>query len=532
MQAQDTAEIFSTKSCYREYTRRRCTVAILPWVLQVSGQGCVSGQTTSMGSQPSCCSGSNTAHASEGCHTCRRLSTSKTDPGNASHSNDCQSWCQPIIAGAVRHSTLLQPTSQPLGKLPCTRGRRHLQSFHQTLLGFQDHVSSRCGLPRAVRRCEGDILHSRWIPAHCGCAGAAVLSHVAHVLHRDAVHRATFAAQCHLSLSTISRVLSGQPRRNAVQYGRMRAWLYRQDQQWVERALQVVGEGMPAQDAVEEEEWKEWKALTLALDRRAEIDRLLIPSLTPSASPQSSTDAMEVDGDGADGADGAEMDDDADSNGHDAASLLETKAPAPSRRVKGGRTRRASLSRDSSASSAASVDGGASAGAASGLPASYLNSPPDDVAERVDFFLTQLRLSQKQLAALCGLPLSTLSQVVRRVYKPWPDDASPPLYAAPSPFLALLSFLHAVDGALAGLVRPRLSEVHDADNLRFLSSLTVSGISRDRLNVWMDAKTANPMQDRQWIDQIASKSSESRRRPSSGSGERTKAKEEQPEGDG
>ena len=142
------------------------------------------------------------------------------------------------------------------------------------------------------------------------------------------------------------------------------------------------------------------------------------------------------------------------------------------------------------------------------VPPAYFTSA-DAILDRLDFYLLQLHLSQKTVAHFTTLPLTTVSQLIRRVYKPWPTDEQPLTPATttgPSAvFVVVVALLWWLDGMLSGVVRGRVGNVHDTCNLAFLSSLTVSGLSRERLNVWLDGKTSNPLHDRQWIDEIAIK---------------------------
>ena len=140
------------------------------------------------------------------------------------------------------------------------------------------------------------------------------------------------------------------------------------------------------------------------------------------------------------------------------------------------------------------------------IPPPYFASA-DAIVDRLDFYILQLHLNQKTIAYLTSLPLTTVSQLIRRVYKPWPTHDQPLTAAASagSAFIAVVALLWWLDGMLSSVVRSRVSNVHDTWNLAFLSSLTVSGLSRERLNVWLDGKTVNPLHDRQWIDEIAMK---------------------------
>ena len=155
---------------------------------------------------------------------------------------------------------------------------------------------------------------------------------------------------------------------------------------------------------------------------------------------------------------------------------------------------------------------------AASLPSFLLSSLPtisspyftsaDAIIDRLDFYILQLRLSQKTLAHLTTVPLTTISQLIRRVYKPWPTDEQPlstNSTGSSGVFVVVVALLWWLDGMVSGVVRGRVSNVHDTCNLAFLSSLTVSGLSRERLNVWLDGKTVNPLHDRQWIDEIAIK---------------------------
>ena len=432
--------------------------------------------------------------------------------------------------------------------------------------------------------------------AYAASPWPAILQHLVHSLTRDAVSRSAFASQVHLSLSTVSRVLSGQPRVKRVEYGRMRVWLWRRDEEYV-RVREGEGRGG---SGVTEAEWEEWKALAMELEQRQRIDNLLIAADEGAAAGETAGNAVEAEvaaeaasetvEEAADAADvSMDTDDDGtkedassmevDSNGADSviaatdavtnvrstrnggrrnsrsrrqspalkpattddqpdvatsdlSSSLQASAPSPNTLAASSPTAStafstaASTSAASPSTSSAVVSSAASptssTSSLASLTSSFLLSalpsvpPPyftsaDAIVDRLDFYILQLHLSQKTVALLTSLPLTTVSQLIRHVYKPWPTPEQQPLAAsaaAGSPtavFVVVVALLWWLDGMLSGVVRARVGNVHDTCNLAFLSSLTVSGLSRERLNVWLDGKTANPLHDRQWIDEIAVK---------------------------
>ena len=433
---------------------------------------------------------------------------------------------------------------------------------------------------------------SRLPQPYSASSWSAILSHLLHVLSRDAVSRSAFASQVHLSLSTVSRVLSGQPRVKRIEYGRMRVWLWRRDEEYV-RVREEEGRGG---SGVTGPEWEEWQALTMDLEQRQRIDAKLIAadegapangaanqagqaaadlehdaSTTKAEDEGETTDvSMDTDEDGV--KDDASME--VDSNGaYPITPAIDEVVNVRGTRRGGSRSSRgrrqspalkpadsdsqaavmqAALSLLPSSSLSSSESSPSSATASSTLPLSATPSSPtpsstitssslslaapspsppvvfssspllsslssispayfssaDAIIDRLDFYILQLHLSQKTVAHLTTLPLTTVSQLIRRVYKPWPTDEQPLVASAASPsavFALLAALLWWLDGMLSGLVRGRVGNVHDTCNLAFLSSLTVSGLSRERLNVWLDGKTANPLHDRQWIDEIAVK---------------------------
>ena len=412
-----------------------------------------------------------------------------------------------------------------------------------------------------------------------------ILAHILHVLSRDAISRSTFASQVHLSLSTVSRALSGQPRVKRVEYGRMRVWLWRRDEEYV-RVRESEGRGG---SGVTEVEWNEWRVLTMPLEQRQRVDALLIAADEGAAADGLPKGEVEAQRDGEDELTDVSMDTDSDgvkeeassmevdSNGADSGTATVTDETVNVKGTRnGGRNSRgrkqspalrptigdpqtavtssslaslpsslptatsastmfSSASTSSTSSSAPSTPsfGAAAPFSAASSPSSSSSSSPcagssfllsslpvipatyftsaDSVIDRLDFYIVQLHLSQKSVAHLTSLPLTTVSQLIRRVYKPWPTDDQPLTGTSSSTastsaaFVAVVALLWWLDGMLSGLVRGRVGNVHDTCNLAFLSSLTVSGLSRERLNVWLDGKTTNPLYDRQWIDGIAIK---------------------------
>ena len=371
------------------------------------------------------------------------------------------------------------------------------------------------------------------LPAsHASSPYTQLLSHLAHILRRDSITRSAFAQQVRLSLSTVGRLLSSLPRVKRGEYGRLRIWAWQRDAAAV-MAVEARG-GARVNSMVGEEEYRQWRDFKLGLDRRQELDRLLMGSsllqrgagaaagqqqqpadreeekvadmeLESEAAASQGMDVEDEQPDANGQADGQPEEEEAEPERADTAADWQHKRGGGGR---AGKTSRAAASLSDTPTSAPSSPSSSSSSVSSSsspsLPPSYALSSADDAANRLDWLTGQLHLSQKSVASLSQIPPPVLSQIVRRVYRP-PAAAAPPSSSASSssPLSLLLLFLHRLDSLLSSLVRPRLLLVHDADNLRFLSSLTVAGISRSALTAWLEGKSTNPMQDRQWIDEMA-----------------------------